>query len=414
MQAVARRSSYLALLEEQPAARKRLVRLFADSAFLAERVIAQPLLLDDVLDPRIDQLPLKRTDITAEIARVLGTLDEREAEAELERINEFRASTAFRLGLAFNDGRADAVATARRLASLAESIVAAVLALAERELVAQHGRLPGESSGFSVLGYGSLGGGELGFASDLDLVFVYDGRRAQAMSDGARPLEGARWYQRLAQRVMNWLTVLTRAGRMYEVDTRLRPDGSKGLLVSSLDAFAAYQKSRAWTWEHQALLRARPVAGDATLNGELAEVRREILAVPRDPAAVLAEVGSMRQRWRAERDRSDEHQLDLKQGHGGLLDIEFALQGLVLAHAAQRPELLDVTANAGLIEACRVAGLLDANQAAILGVAHADLLQRALACTLDLRSRIAPRDAELKQLCDSVREVTEALGFAFG
>ncbi|HTH66905.1 MAG TPA: bifunctional [glutamate--ammonia ligase]-adenylyl-L-tyrosine phosphorylase/[glutamate--ammonia-ligase] adenylyltransferase [Rhodanobacter sp.] len=413
MQAVARRSSYLALLEEQPAARRRLVRLFADSAFLAERVIAQPLLLDDVLDPRIDQLPFKRADIAAEIVRVLGTLDEREAEAELERINEFRASTAFRLGLAFNDGRADAVATARRLAALAESVVGAVLALAERELIAQHGRLPGEGSGFSVLGYGSLGGEELGFASDLDLVFVYDGRRAALMSDGPRPLEGARWYQRLAQRVMNWLTVLTRAGRMYEVDTRLRPDGSKGLLVSSLDAFVAYQQSRAWTWEHQALLRARPVAGDAALNGQLAAVRREVLTVPREHATVRADVSSMRQRWRAERDRSDERQLDLKQGHGGLLDIEFALQGMVLAHAAGRPELLGVTSNAGMIEACRVAGLLDPDQAATLGTAHAMLLQRALACTLDLRSRIAPRDAALEQLCDSVREVTDALGFAF-
>ena len=212
---------------------------------------------------------------------------------------------------------------------------------------------------------------------------------------------------------MNWLTVLTRAGRLYEVDTRLRPDGSKGLLVSSLDAFVAYQRSRAWTWEHQALLRARPVAGDAALNAELAAVRRDILAVPREPAAVRAEVGSMRQRWRAERDRSDERQFDLKQGLGGLLDIEFALQGLVLAHAAQHPALLGVTANAGLIEACRVAGLLDEEQAATLAAAHAGLLQRALACTLDLRSRIAPRDAPLEQLRDRVRAVTDALGFVF-
>ncbi|MGB3499235.1 MAG: glutamine-synthetase adenylyltransferase, partial [Rhodanobacter lindaniclasticus] len=413
MQAVARRSAYLALLDEQPAARHRLVRLFADSAFLAERVIAQPLLLDDVLDPRIDQLPLRRADIAAEISRVLGTLDERDAETELERITEFRSSTAFRLGLAFNDGRVDAEATARRLAALAESVVGAVLALAERDLVARHGRLPGEGSGFAVLGYGSLGGEELGFASDLDLVFVFDGQRAQAMSDGEHPLEGYRWYQRLAQRVMNWLTVLTRAGRLYEVDTRLRPDGSKGLLVSSLDAFVAYQRSRAWTWEHQALLRARPVAGDAALNAELAAVRREILAVPREPVAVRAEVGSMRQRWRAERDRSDERQFDLKQGLGGLLDIEFALQGLVLAHAAQHPALLGVTANTGLIEACRVAGLLDEKQATTLADAHAGLLQRALACTLDLRSRIAPRDASLEQLRDGVRAVTDALGFAF-
>ncbi|MGC1549743.1 MAG: glutamine-synthetase adenylyltransferase, partial [Rhodanobacter sp.] len=413
VQAVARRSSYLALLEEQPAARKRLVRLFAESAFLAERVIAQPLLLDDVLDPRIDQLPLKRVDINAEIARVLATLDEREAEAELDRINEFKASIAFRLGLAFNDGRADAVSTARRLAVLAESVVIAVTALAERELIAQHGRLPGEGSGFSVLGYGSLGGEELGFASDLDLVFVYDSKRAHAMSDGARPIEGSRWYQRLAQRVMNWLTVQTRAGRLYEVDTRLRPDGSKGLLVSSLDAFVAYQQSRAWTWEHQALLRARPVAGDAALNVALADVRREILAVPRESSAVLVEVSNMRQRWRAERDRSSVTQLDLKQGHGGLLDIEFALQGLVLAHAEHYPALLGVTANAALIDACHVAGLLDVEQARVLTHAHAELLQRALTCTLDLRSRISPRDDALKQLCAEVQAITRALGFAF-
>lgn len=413
VQAVARRPSYLALLEEQPSARKRLAQLFADSAFLAERVIAQPLLLDDVLDPRIDQLPLKRADISAEIARVLTTLDEREAEAELERINEFKSSIAFRLGLAFNDGRADAVATARRLGALAESVVNAVAALAEREVIAAHGRLPGDGSGFSILGYGSLGGEELGFASDLDLVFVFDGQRAQAMSDGPRPLEGSRWYQRLTQRVMNWLTVLTRAGRLYEVDTRLRPDGSKGLLVGSLEAFVAYQESRAWTWEHQALLRARPVAGDAALNAELADVRRRTLAVPRDRAAVSAEVSNMRQRWRAERDRSDAAQIDLKQAHGGLLDIEFALQGLVLAHASKSPSLLSTTSNAGLIEACRTAGLLDTDQANCFARAHADLLRRALLCTLDLRSRIAPRDAELEKLCSEVNVVTRALGFDF-
>ncbi|GLQ87538.1 bifunctional [glutamate--ammonia ligase]-adenylyl-L-tyrosine phosphorylase/[glutamate--ammonia-ligase] adenylyltransferase [Dyella flagellata] len=413
VQTVARRPSYLALLEEQPSARKRLAQLFAGSAFLAERVIAQPLLLDDVLDPRIDQLPFKRADISAEIAHVLTTLDEREAEAELERINEFKSSIAFRLGLAFNDGRADAVATARRLAALAESVVNAVAALAEREVIAAHGRLPGVGSGFSVLGYGSLGGEELGFASDLDLVFVFDGQRAQALSDGPRPLEGSRWYQRLTQRVMNWLTVLTRAGRLYEVDTRLRPDGSKGLLVGSLEAFVAYQESRAWTWEHQALLRARPVAGDAALNAELAEVRRRTLAVPRDRAAVLAEVSKMRQRWRAERDRSDAGQVDLKQGRGALLDIEFALQGLVLAHASQSSQLLSTTANAGLIEVCRDAGLLDVAQANCLTRAHAQLLRGALLCTLDLRSRTAPRDAALEELCSEVHVVTSALGFEF-
>jgi glutamate-ammonia-ligase adenylyltransferase len=411
VQAVARRSSYLALLDEQPNARRRVAGVFSDSAFLAERVITQPLLLDDVLDPRIDQLPLKRADISAEIARTLGTLDERDAERELERLNEFRSSIAFRLGLAFNDGRADAPATARRLAGLAEAVVAAVLALATRELTAQHGRLPGESGGFAVLGYGSLGGEELGFASDLDLVFVYDGKLANAMSDGARSVDGTRWYQRLAQRVMHWLSAQTHAGKLYDVDTRLRPDGSKGLLVASVDAFEAYQRDRAWTWEHQALLRARPVAGDARLGGVLADIRREILAAPRDAARVIADVSAMRRRWRTERDRSDATRLDLKQGVGALIDIEFLLQGLVLAHAAEHPALLDTTASSTLIDALRSVHLFTQAQADTLHVAHADLLQMGLACTLDLRSRIAQRTPALDAACAGVSQVARELGF---
>ncbi|QWT19027.1 bifunctional [glutamate--ammonia ligase]-adenylyl-L-tyrosine phosphorylase/[glutamate--ammonia-ligase] adenylyltransferase [Bacillus sp. NP157] len=413
VQAVARRSSYLALLDEQPSARRRVASVFAESAFLAERVIAQPLLLDDVLDPRIDQLPLKRAEIAADMARTLGTLDERDAERELERINEFRSSIAFRLGLAFSDGRADAPATARRLAGLAEAVVAAVLALAVREMTTQHGRLPGDGLGFAVLGYGSLGGEELGFASDLDLVFVYDGRRANAMSDGARPVDGTRWYQRMAQRVMHWLGAQTHAGMLYDVDTRLRPDGSKGLLVASVDAFEAYQRDRAWTWEHQALQRARFVAGDAAVGAMLDAVRRDILATPRDKARVLAEVGAMRARWRAERDRSDAAQVDLKQGRGGLIDIEFALQGMVLAHAAGHPAILATTASGVLIDELRVAGLFTQAQADTLHVAHADLLQMGLTCTLDLRPRVAARTAALDALCAAVERVTTELGFDF-
>ncbi|HET6586490.1 MAG TPA: bifunctional [glutamate--ammonia ligase]-adenylyl-L-tyrosine phosphorylase/[glutamate--ammonia-ligase] adenylyltransferase [Oleiagrimonas sp.] len=413
VQAVTRRSAYLALLEEQPGARKRLAELFAASAFLAERVIAQPLLLDDVLDPRMDQLPLKRTDIAAEITRALAALDEHDAEGDLERLNELKASLGFRLGLAFMDGRADAEATARRLAALAEAVVGAVLTLAERELVARHGRLPGAGLGFSVLGYGSLGGQELGFASDLDLVFVYDGARADGRSDGTRPLDGIHWYQRLAQRVMHWLSVLTRAGRLYEVDTRLRPDGSKGLLVTSLETFVTYQRERAWVWEHQALLRARPVAGDPALHAALEDVRRSVLGKPREAAKVGEEVTSMRRRWRQQRDRSDAGKLDLKQGPGALLDIDFLLQGQVLAHAATHPALLDSTASARLIPACRDAGFLDDAQAEALAEAHAVLLSNALACTLDARPRVVPRDANLTRLTERVLSVAHALGYGF-
>lgn len=414
VQAVARRSAYLALLEEQPAARKRLVELFADSAFLAEQVVAQPLLLDDVLGPRMDQLPLQRAAIAEEIAHALTALEERDAGTDLDRLNELKASLAFRLGLAFVDDRADGVATARRLAALAEAVIGAIVTLAESEMRARHGALPGDGSGFVVLGYGSLGGRELGFASDLDLVFIYDPARAEAHSDGARPLDGVAWYGRLAQRIMHWLSVPTRAGSLYEVDTRLRPDGSRGLPVSSLDAFAAYQRERAWVWEHQALVRARPVAGDADLAQAFAAVRSEVLRRGPEPALVRDEVSRMRRRWREERDRSDTQRLDLKQGAGALVDIEFLLQGEVLVHAASHPRLLEERATASLIDTLAGAGVLDTAQAQALATAHGMLLARALSCTLDARQRIAPRDADLAAGTSAVLAVAAALGYGFG
>src|SRR5690348_14833842 len=265
VQAIARRSAYLALLEEHPAARTRIARLCAEQAWLAQRVIAQPLLLDDVLDPRLEHLPQGEAEIERELAGLLAA-HAGDPEEALGTIAEWRDSFALRAGLALRDGHADAVLTARRLALAAAVVVGAVLQLAQRELIVQHGKLPGDDPGFAVLGYGSLGGAELGFASDLDLVFVYDPERGAQTSNGARPLEGSRWYARLAQRVVHWLSTPIRAGRLYEIDTRLRPDGSKGLLVASLPAFVDYQRERAWTWEHQALVRARAIAGDAGLR----------------------------------------------------------------------------------------------------------------------------------------------------
>ncbi|HET6632025.1 MAG TPA: bifunctional [glutamate--ammonia ligase]-adenylyl-L-tyrosine phosphorylase/[glutamate--ammonia-ligase] adenylyltransferase [Rhodanobacteraceae bacterium] len=410
VQAVARRSSYLTLLEEQPLARQRLAALCADSAWLAERVIAQPLLLDDVLDPRIDQLPLRRAEITATIGEALANLDRHDAEAELERLAETRASLAFRLGLAFRDGQVEAPATARRLAALAEAVVAAVLVLARADLRGRHGML-GDGGGFAVLGYGSLGGAELGFASDLDLVFVYDEALATQRSDGPQPLEGTVWLQRLAQRIVHWLGALHRGGRLYEVDTRLRPDGSKGLLVTSMPAFAGYQRERAWSWEHQALLRARGVAGDGALLARFDALRRDIVCAPRDPARVRAEVSDMRVRWRRERDRSDARRIDLKQGRGGLVDLEFMLQGLVLAHAAAHPALARGHSTPQWLCACRDASLLPAAATEALAAAHARLLGRSLRCALDARPRLVERDPDIDAASTTIARAAQAAGF---
>jgi glutamate-ammonia-ligase adenylyltransferase len=413
VQAVARRSVYLVLLDEQPAALRRLSTVLTSSTFLAERVIAHPLLLDDLFDDRGDAGAPDRELVAAELARRLDALGGGDAEAEIELIQEARQSALFRIGLAFLGGRIDAIGAARALAEVAEVALNAVLRIALRDLAATHGRLPGalhDAGGFAVIAYGSFGGSELGFGSDLDLVFLYDGALAQHESDGARALDGVRWFTRLAQRVVHLLDVQTRAGKLYEVDVRLRPDGGKGLLVLGIDAYEAYLRERAWTWELQALVRARAVAGDPALGARFARVRSALLAAPRDTARVREEIGSMRARWRAERDRSDAERFDLKQGAGGLVDIEFLLQGIVLLHAATKPALLEGGGTPSLIAAAAEAGVLSDADARTLADAHAALLARAIACTLDGRPRIAVRDAQIEQAIGAVRAVAQRPG----
>ena len=413
VQTVARRSVYLVLLDEQPAALKRLSQVLSSSAFLAERVIAHPLLLDDLFDDRVDTAPPDRDAVAAELSRRLATLDGADPEAEIELIQEVRQSALFRIGLAFLGGRVDAVDAARALAGVAEFVLTAVLRIAERDLVASHGRLDAsasEAAGFAVIAYGSFGGAELGFGSDLDLVFLYDGALAQQESDGARPIDGARWFTRLAQRIVHLLDVQTRAGKLYEIDVRLRPDGGKGLLVLGMDAYEAYLRERAWTWELQALVRARAVAGDASLGARFTRVRAALLSEPRDAARVRTEISAMRTRWRAERDRSDEGRFDLKQGVGGLVDIEFLMQGIVLMHAAKQPALLTAGNTSALIAAAERASALAPDDARKLSEAHAALLSRAIACTLDGRSRIVARDADVERHIGAVRDVARSLG----
>jgi glutamate-ammonia-ligase adenylyltransferase len=233
------------------------------------------------------------------------------------------------------------------------------------------------------------------------------------MSDGARPLDGARWYARLAQRVVHWLSAPTRGGRLYEVDTRLRPDGGKSLLVASLPAFMAYQRDRAWTWEQQALVRARAVAGDAALGAAFARERSDVLRSSRDRAQIVADVCRMRSEWRKQRDRSDAGSLDLKQGAGALLDIQFLLQGLVLLHAHAHPGLAVRGDTPRLLAACAEAGVLAAGDADGLAIAHAELLSRALSATLAGQRRVVPRDLVLDARCKKVLDVARRAGFDF-
>lgn len=388
LQAILRRASYLALLDEQPAALSRLVDTLARSALLGDRLAAHPLLLDELLDIRVAG-PLPKAEAFAAAAD--AALQAEDSEAALLALNEARQTLSFRIALVTLDRRMRAVDTARLLAALADALLAAVYRLALRELEAQHGRIDGFR--FAVLGYGSLGGRELGFGSDLDVVFVYDAP-ANAMSDGARALDAPRWSARLAQKIVALLGAPTGAGRLYEVDVRLRPDGAKGLLVSTLASFEDYQRHRAWTWEHQALVRAHAIAGDADLRAAFERVRADTLAQPRDDGKLREDVAAMRARMRAELDRSGADRFDLKQGQGGLVDLEFLLQYLVLRDAVAKPALLVPRDTPGLIDALCAEAVLDAETAPRLHAAHDALLGAGLACTLDRRTRIVDAGSE--------------------
>lgn len=270
------------------------------------------------------------------------------------------------------------------LTGIAELVVREVLRMAEAAVRERHGRCwraPGAEAAFSVVAFGKLGGWELGYGSDLDLVFLHDAPLDGALSDGERGVEAGTYFMRVAQRLINYLTATTVSGSLYEVDTRLRPEGAKGLLVTSLDAFARYEREEAWTWEHQALLRARPIAGDAALGSAFLTVRREVLARPRDPAALAVEVREMRERMRRDLPRVGAG-FDPKADPGGITDLEFLVQYWVLRWAAEHPALLEWPDVIRFLEALAREQLVPAATCDALADAYRALRGRVHACNL--------------------------------
>ena len=348
--------------------------------------------------------------IVAMVADAAAASPDGDTEATLVALTELRQAIGFRIALALLGQRLPPVDAAARLATLAEAITGVALGLARSDVAAAHGVVPG--AGLAVIGYGSLGGRELGFGSDLDLVFLHDAA-ADAVSDGARPLDAGRGFARVAQKLVGLMGLVSAAGKLYEVDVRLRPDGAKGMLVSSLDSFDDYQRDRAWTWERQALVRARPVAGDAGVAAKFEAVRARTLARGGDAAAIREDVIAMRRRMRGELDRSRPSRFDLKQGEGGLVDLEFLLQAQVLQHAATTPALLAPRDTPALLRAIAAAGTLPAGTVDTLAAAHARLLSLGLDCTLDNRPRLVPHDAALDAARDAIRRACEDAGLSF-
>lgn len=371
IQAVLGRSTYLALLEESDIARAQLVRLCAASPWISQQIAATPAVLDELLDPDSLYAPPVKAGMQAELARRLSDIPLSDVEAGMDALRRYRHETTLRIAAADVTGRLPLVQVSDRLTWLAETVVESALQRAAVELEVTHGvalRSTGEPAGFAAIAYGKLGGIELGYGSDLDLVFIHDGDAPERESlGGQRPIASAALLTRLGQRLIHWLTTLTPAGRAYEVDVELRPSGRSGLPVIGFRGFEDYQRQHAWTWEHQALTRARAVAGSIPLGERFAVLRREVMALPRDPQKLRSEVQQMRARMRQSLDKSNPEAWDVKQGRGGLIDIEFITQFLMLREAHAHPQVslwtdnwrqLDALADAGVLPSADRDGLL--------------------------------------------------------
>ena len=365
LEAVGGRATYFALLNEHVGALNRLIDVCRQGDFLAAQIAGFPLLLDELVDERVLEQPLTRAQLAAELRIRCQNVPDDDPEREIEALRQFQRAAVFRIACSDLSGRLPLMKVSDRLTDVAELILEEAMRLAWGQLTRVHGvprcgtGASPRAVGVAAVAYGKLGGLELGYGSDLDLVFLHDSTGGVERTDGGKPLDNGVFFLRLAQRIVHLLTMHSAAGRLYEVDMRLRPSGKGGMLVTQLNEFARYQHEEAWTWEHQALLRARSVAGDAGVRVAFESLRTEILstAVRRDN--LREEVRQMRERMRAELSRSGPGKFDLKQDPGGIADIEFLVQYWALKWAADYPAITMFTDNIRQLESLASAVLVE-------------------------------------------------------
>jgi glutamate-ammonia-ligase adenylyltransferase len=413
IRSIERRTSYLALLLEYPAALGHLVKLTDASPWIASFLAQHPVLLDELLDPRTLYRPPSRDAVTAELQRRLSQAPADDLEIQIEELCIFKQINVLRVAAADVSGRLPLMRVSDYLSDIAEVAINAVVDLAWRHLVDRHGspvcRLNGAACdrGFAVIAYGKLGGLELGYGSDLDLVFLHAGTDGQTRG-GPRPIDNAQFFNRLGQRVIHILTSHTRAGRVYDIDTRLRASGISGILVQHVEAFRDYQLKEAWTWEHQALIKARPVNGDRLITSRFDAIRAEVLSRRRPKDRLRTDVVEMRERMRRERRQPAAGAFDLKQDPGGIVDIEFLVQYLALLHAHRYPELVVWTDNVRLIQTLIGSAVLNEVTAHLLK--HAYLIYRAAAHQLSLQEKPARVPEEkFERLQQRIRQIWQAV-----
>jgi [glutamine synthetase] adenylyltransferase / [glutamine synthetase]-adenylyl-L-tyrosine phosphorylase len=413
IEATGKRSAYFALLRENATARERLVEICRHGDFLAAQLAAYPLLLDELIDARLlTELP-GRDAFARELDERITQARDDDPEQQVEALRQFQRAALFRVAVGDLIGALPLMQVSDRLTDIAELILERAMQLGWRQITAQFG-VPTCTDDTGVrevsvcaAGYGKLGGMELGYFSDLDLVFLHDSSGERQETSGARPIENQLFFVRLAQRIVHLLTMHSAAGRLYEVDMRLRPSGKGGLLITSIDAFAEYQREEAWTWEHQALLHARGVAGSAALRARFEAVRLEVLCqhVRRD--RLRTEVRAMRERMRRELSRGDAGRFDVKQDPGGIADIEFLAQYWALRWAREHPAVAMFADTIRQLESVASANLVPQSSVDVLTAAYRAYRGRAHRLSLEDAEAIVPAE-EFRETRAAVTALWEA------
>ncbi|MBF0623878.1 MAG: bifunctional [glutamate--ammonia ligase]-adenylyl-L-tyrosine phosphorylase/[glutamate--ammonia-ligase] adenylyltransferase [Magnetococcales bacterium] len=359
---IGRRINYLALMAEHPRVLTLLIPLFGSSPFLSRFLNHHPELMDSLISRDFLEKAPSRDDLTRRLARQMA--DAQDEQDRIRVLHDFKNTEVLGIGLRDLAGLAELPEVMNDLSTLADVVLTQVMRDSLKEMTDRFGQ-PGwagpagrQPAEFAIVALGKLGGRELNYASDLDLIFVYDSSGDQQQTDGARSIGNGPFFTRLGQRIINTVTAITQSGRLYELDMRLRPSGNSGPLVTSLESFRTYQHRDAWTWEHQALTRARVVAGSPGLSQALKKAIRTVISLTRDPAAVAAEVVEMRLRMQRDKGPRPGSSPDIKLCRGGIVDIEFLVQHFILAHAARHPCILQRNTQTALLALGDV-GLMD-------------------------------------------------------
>jgi len=409
LEAVARRPTYLILLLDSELARTQLVTLCATSAWIANWISRVPMLLDELLDPISAQAGASVDELDREMHERLSRIDAGDLEFQMDALRELRHAAVMKVAAADVSGLLDVIEVGHRLSGIAETTLKHTLNCAIANLAPQIGT-PAGGAQPGIVAYGKLGSMELGYHSDLDLVFLYPAaQKSGSTTGGERTLGNEHYYGRLVQRVVHILTTRTPAGLLYDIDMRLRPSGRAGTLITTLEGFTGYQSEQAWTWEHQALVRARLVAGPDALRREFEAIRESVLVRERDPQRLTADIREMRDKMVAANDRSSAVRFDLKQGRGGMIDIEFLVQYYVLRWAHQHPELTRPRTNLEILAALVSAGVIPPERQRALDEAY----RKFLATEHRLKLAEAPALVDNVELSEPRAAVIEAWSAEF-